>query len=187
MIIEKEFTASSGKKLSVVLPGADVDITGWDQQLVSVKTRFSGRNDAGTFDCHENSNGVEIYSCGIGNGRGPKDFKFEIRVPKKFDIEINLMAGRISINDVAGHIQGVSMAGDLNLSALTGALNMETMAGNISLLNSDVSGQVKTMAGQVVMQGVSGNVQGSSMAGEVVHLPRGSARAARIPPTAVGG
>jgi hypothetical protein len=170
MIIEKEFTASAGKKLSVVLPGADVDITGWDQERVSVKTRFSGRNDdAGNFDCHENSNGVEIYSRRIGIGRGPKDFKFEIRVPKQFDIEINLMAGRISINDVAGHIKGVSMAGDLNLRALTGALNMETMAGNISLLNSDVSGQVKTMAGQVVMQGVSGNIQGSSMAGEVVH------------------
>jgi len=167
MIFEKEFTAPSGKKLSVVLPGADVDITGWDQERVSVKTQFSGRVD--DLDCHENSSGVEIYSRRIGNGRGPKDFKFEIRVPKKFDIEINLMAGRISINDVAGHIKGVSMAGDLNLKALTGALNMETMAGNISLLNSDVSGQVKAMAGQVVMQGVSGNIQGSSMAGEVVH------------------
>lgn len=168
MIIEKEFTASPGKKLSVELPGADVDITGWDQELVSVKTRCSGRDDA--FDFHENSNGVEICSRHAGNGpASPKDFKFEIRVPKKFDIEINLIAGRISINDVAGHIKGVSMAGDLNLRALKGALNLETMAGNISLLNSEVSGQVKTMAGQVVMQGVSGSVQGSSMTGEVVH------------------
>lgn len=171
MIIEKEFTASSGKKLSVELPGADVDITGWDQELVSVKTRCSGGDDElGSFDFHENSNGVEICSRHIGNGPGsPKDFKFEIRVPKKFDIEINLIAGRISINDVAGHIKGVSMAGDLNLRALKGALNLETMAGNISLLNSEVSGQVKTMAGQVVMQGVRGSVQGSSMTGEVVH------------------
>ena len=176
MIIEKEFTASSGKKLSVKLPGADVDITGWDQELVSVKTRFSGRDEkTGSFDFHENSNGVEICSHHIGNGPGsPKDFKFEIRVPKRFDIEINVMAGRISINDVAGHIEGVSMSGDLNLRALKGALNLETMAGNISLLNSEVSGQVKTMAGQVVMQGVSGSVQGSSMTGDVVHrkLPR---------------
>lgn len=171
MIIEKEFTASSGKKLSVKLPGADVDITGWDQELVSVKTRFSGRDDEiGTFDFHENSNGVEIYSRHIGTRSGyPKDFKFEIRVPKRFDIEINLMAGRISINDVAGHIKGVSITGDLNLRALKGALNLETMAGNISLLNSEVSGQVKTMAGQVVMQGVSGSIQGSSMTGDVVH------------------
>lgn len=171
MIIEKEFTASPGKKLSVELPGADVDITGWDQELVSVTTRCSGRDDeVGTFDFHENSNGVEICSGNIGNGPGsPKDFKFEIRVPKQFDIEINLMAGRISINDVAGHIKGVSMSGDLNLRALKGALNLETMAGNISLLNSEVSGQVKTMAGQVVMQGVSGSVQGSSMTGQVVH------------------
>jgi hypothetical protein len=172
MIIEKEFTASPGKKLSVELPGADVDITGWDRELVSVKTQFSGRDDEiGPFDFHENSTGVEICSrhIGSGPGRSPKDFKFEIRVPKKFDIEINLIAGRISINDVAGHIKGVSMAGDLNLRALKGALNLETMAGNISLLNSEVSGQVKTMAGQVVMQGVSGSVQGSSMTCEVVH------------------
>ncbi len=171
MIIEKEFNASSGKKLSVKLPGADVDITGWDQELVSVKTQFSGRDDhIGAFDFHENSEGVEIYSRHLGNRLGsPRDFKFEIRVPKRFNIEINLMAGRISINDVAGHIKGVSMAGDLNLRALTGALNLETMAGNISLLNSEVSGQVKTMAGQVVMQGVSGGVQGSSMAGAVVY------------------
>ena len=170
MIIEKEFTASSGKKLSVKLPGADVDITGWDQELVSVKTRFSGRDDeVGTIDFHENSSGVEIYSRHIGTRPGyPKDFKFEIRVPKRFDIDINLMAGRISINDVAGHIKGVSITGDLNLRALKGALNLETLAGNISLLNSEVSGQVKTMAGQVVMQGVRGSIQGSSMTGDVV-------------------
>ena len=171
MIIEKEFTASSGKKLTVELPGADVDITGWDQERVSVTTRCSGRDEEiGAFDFHENSNGVEICSGNIGNRPGyPKDFKFEIRVPKQFDIEINLMAGRISINDVAGHIKGVSMSGDLNLRALKGALNLETMAGNISLFNSEVSGQVKTMAGQVVMQGVSGSIHGSSMTGDVVH------------------
>ena len=190
MIIEKEFTASSGKKLSVELPGADVDITGWDQELVSVKTRFSGRDDdIGTFDFHENSNGVEIYSRHIGSGPGyPKNFRFEIRVPKRFDIEIKLMAGRISINDVAGHIEGISMCGDLNLRALQGDLNLETMAGNISLFNSEVSGQVKTMAGQVVMQGVSGSIQGSSMTGDVVHRklpqqlqkPRGEIRLVRV-------
>jgi hypothetical protein len=171
MIIEKEFIASSGKKLSVELPGADVDITGWDQELVSVTTRFSGRDDQiGTFDFNQSLNGVEICSRHLRNGpRYPKDSKLEIRVPKRFDIDINIIAGRISINDVAGHIKGVSMAGDVNLRALKGALNLETMAGNISLLNSDVSGQVKTMAGQVVMQGVSGSIQGSSMTGDVVH------------------
>lgn len=171
MIIENEFVSSSGKRLSVELPGADVEITGWDQELVSVKRRFSGSDDeAGDVDFHESANGVEIHSRLIGNRRRQSnDCKFEIRVPKRFNIEIKLMAGRISINDVAGHIRGTSMAGDLNLRALRGALNLETMAGNVFLLDSEVSGQVKTMAGQVVMQGVSGNIQGSSMAGDVVH------------------
>lgn len=170
MIIEKEFIASPGKRLSVELPGADVEITGWDQERVSVTRRFSGSDDqAGDVDVHESSNGVEIYSRHIGNRRGPRDCKFEIRVPKRFNIEIKLMAGRISINDVAGHIRGTSMAGDLNLRALRGALNLETMAGNVFLFDSEVSGHVRTMAGQVVMQGVSGNIQGSSMAGDVVH------------------
>ena len=170
MIIEKEFVASPGKRLSVELPGADVEITGWDHELVCVTRRFSGNDDdAGDVDVNESSSGVEIYSRHIGNRRGPRDCKFEIRVPKRFNIEIKLMAGRISINDVAGHIKGTSMAGDLNLRALRGALNLETMAGNVFLSDSDVSGHVKTMAGQVVMQGVSGNIQGSSLAGEVVH------------------
>jgi hypothetical protein len=168
MIIEKEFITSAGKRLSVELPGADVEITGWDQQLVSVTRRFSGSDAAGDVDVHESSNGVEIYSRHIGNRRGSRDCKFEIRVPKRFNIEIKLMAGRISINDVAGHIRGTNMAGDLNLRALRGALNFETMAGNVFLFDSDVSGHVKTMAGQIVMQGVSGNIQGSSMAGDVV-------------------
>lgn len=171
MIIEKEFNTSWGKKLSLELPGANVDITGWDRELVSVTTRFSGRDDETCkVDFHQNPNGVEIYSGHIGNRLGyPKDFKFEIKVPNRFNIDIKLMAGGISIKGVAGHIRGVSMAGDLNLRALRGALNLETMAGNISLSNSEVSGQVKTMAGQVVMQGVSGTIRGSSMAGDVVH------------------
>lgn len=169
MVIEKEFIASPGKRLNVELPGADVEITGWDQELVSVTRRFSGSDDQADVDVHESSNGVEIHSRQIGNRRGLNGCKFEIRVPKRFNIEIKLMAGRISINDVAGHIRGTSMAGDLNLRALRGALNLETMAGNIFLFDSDVSGHVKTMAGQVVMQGVSGDIQGSSLAGDVVH------------------
>jgi DUF4097 and DUF4098 domain-containing protein YvlB len=171
MIIEKEFSTSWGKKLRVELPGASVDITGWDQELVSIVTSFKGRDeDTCKVDFSEDSDGVEIYSRHIGNGFGyPKDFKFEIKVPKRFNIEIKLTAGRISINDVAGQIKGLSMAGDLDLRALRGALDLETMAGNISLLNSEVSGQVKTMAGQVVMQDVSGSIQGSSMTGDVVH------------------
>jgi len=171
MIIEKEFATSSGKNLRVELPGASVDITGWDQELVSIITRFKGRDeDACKVDFNESSDGVEIYSRHLGTGLGyPRDFRFEIKVPKRFNIDITLMAGGISINDVAGHIKGISMAGDLNLRALRGALNLETMAGSISLLNSDVSGQVKTMAGQVVMQDVSGSIQGSSMTGDVVH------------------
>jgi hypothetical protein len=170
MIIEKEFIASSGKRLSVELPGADVEITGWDQELVSVIRSFSGSNDdAGEVDFRESSNGVEIHSRHIGNPGHSNDCKFEIRVPKRFNIEIKLMAGRISINDVAGHIRGTSMAGDVNLRALRGAVNLETMAGNVFLSDSEVSGQVKTMAGQVVMLGVSGNIQGSSLAGQVVH------------------
>src|SRR5215207_8258616 len=161
MIIEKEFATSWGKKLRVELPGASVDITGWDQELVSIITRFKGRDEDGCkVEFNENSDGVEIYSRHIGNFGYPKEFKFEIKVPKRYNIDITLMAGRISINDVAGHIKGVSMAGDLSLRALRGALNLETMAGNISLLNSEVSGQVKTMAGQVVMQDVSGSIQG---------------------------
>jgi DUF4097 and DUF4098 domain-containing protein YvlB len=171
MIIEKEFIASSGNRLSVELPGAEVEITGWDHELVSVKRRSSGSDDeAADVNFHESSNGVEIRSHLIGNRRRyPNDCKFEIRVPKIFNIEIKLMAGQISINDVAGHIRGILMAGDLNLRALRGALNLETMAGNVFLSDSEVSGEVKTMAGQVVMQGVSGNIQGSSMAGDVVH------------------
>jgi hypothetical protein len=170
MIIEKEFNTSWGKRLSVELPGANVDITGWDQELVSVKTCSSGRDDeSGKVNFYESSKGVEIHSRHSGKQlRYPGDFKCEIKVPKRFDLEIKLMAGRISINNVAGHITGISMAGDLNLRALKGALNLETMAGNISLLNSEVSGQVKTMAGQVVMQDVSGNIKGSSMAGDVI-------------------
>jgi DUF4097 and DUF4098 domain-containing protein YvlB len=169
--IEKEFKAAMGKRLELDLKtGGTIDITGWDKELVHFNIRLGGRdarNSKVGFD--ETSAGVRVYSYQTGHSRNHStNLKFEIKVPKKFDIEIESNGGGISIANVEGTMTGRTMGGRLDLTKLKGYVDLKTMGGEISVTNSDLNGEVKTNGGRVLIQDVTGDLRGSSMGGQMI-------------------
>lgn len=168
--IEREFSVSSGKRLDIDLrTGGSLNISGWDNDQVRVDAYLGGRDgDNARVEFKENADGVEIYSHydEVRRNRS-SDLTFEIKVPRKFNVEINTMGGAVKIDSVEGQINGKTMGGELDLSNLRGALHLSTMGGGIKLVNSEVDGSVSTMGGKVLIQDVVGNVKGSSMGGAV--------------------
>ena len=168
--IEKSFRVASGKKLIIDLKtGGSLVIRGWDQDQVSIQ----GDNDDPQnyeLDLSEVSEGVRIYSRYVGSRRNySSNLKFEIKVPRRFDVSIDTMGGGVTIEGVEGEFTGKTMGGALDLANVKGSARLTTMGGNITLKNSDLDGSLKTMGGRVLFEDVTGDVKGSSMGGNVVY------------------
>jgi DUF4097 and DUF4098 domain-containing protein YvlB len=170
--IERQFTVASGKRLKIDLKtGGSLDITGWDSEQVAVNATLGGRDgrDAEvTFD--ETPEGLEIHSRFTERRKSrSSNLRFEIKVPRRFDISLNTMGGGVRIAGVEGRFNGQTMGGELDLSDLAGTVDLKTMGGAVTLKNSRVDGRVTTMGGEVLIEDVTGDVRGHTMGGKVTH------------------
>jgi hypothetical protein len=169
--IHKSFDVQKGQKLYLDLKtGGSISITSGEKDEVNVNAIFGGHNGNDiVVEMRKNSSGLEIKSKykqqhDSENGK----VHFDIKVPYKFDLDINTMGGELTLEGVEGRITGQTMGGGLTLSHLKGYLDLSTMGGNISLKGSEVDGKVHTMGGNVVFEDVTGDVKGSSMGGQVI-------------------
>lgn len=167
--VRKELEASPGERLEVSLRGGSIEIIGWDRNLVSVEATTSGPDseEAG-IDMRRTRRGVEIDQQHGGRASRSR-IDLRIRVPQRFDLEVETMGGTIAIENVRGSLEGSTHGGNLRLSRLQGSLTMSTHGGNITLHDSTVDGSVRTMGGQVLLENVVGDVEGRSMGGDVVY------------------
>ncbi|OGU56405.1 MAG: hypothetical protein A2V66_06190 [Ignavibacteria bacterium RBG_13_36_8] len=168
--VEKEFKVKSGQKLTIDLQtGGEIRIESWEKEMVKVTAIFGGR-DAEDIDLEfdESPLGILITTDYYGrNNNRSSNIRFEIMVPKKFDVDFETMGGDIRINGVEGELEGTTMGGELELNNLKGYVSMTTMGGAITLSDSEVEGKVKTMGGSVTLENIVGDVDASSMGGKV--------------------
>ena len=170
--IHKEFQVSSGKKLEMHLEaGGDITVTGWEKESVAVDVRLRGHDDEDckvTFD--QTAEGVVISSHHRGRNRNySTSLHFDVKVPRKFDLDLDSKGGKFTIEGVEGNLEGTTMGGALELTELKGKINFHTMGGRITLTKSEVDGEVKTNGGKVLLENVVGNVNGHSMGGAVTY------------------
>ncbi|MFC2087983.1 DUF4097 domain-containing protein [Calditrichota bacterium] len=169
--VTKEIKVNAGEKLEVDLDtGGDIEVTGWEKNLVSVIVFIED------YDKEDYDISIEKYSKGVSvnidsrrHHRRSGNLVAKINVPSKFDLELKTMGGDVKIESVGGMIEGETMGGDLVLTKLNGKIEFSTMGGDIYLKNSELDGEVSTMGGDVEFEDVIGDVKGSSMGGDVVY------------------
>jgi DUF4097 and DUF4098 domain-containing protein YvlB len=184
-----EVNASAGERLDLRLTtGGGIRIVGSETSAVRVEDTLRGR-DADDVDIRtrRTARGVEVVSDydGRRNNRS-SDIEFTIRVPRRFDIDIDSMGGAVRIEDVEGSIRGRTMGGELTLARLRGRLDLSTMGGGIRVSDSYLDGTVSTMGGDVTLEDVTGNVNGSTMGGNVVYRNVRRSTAAAATSTSTG-
>jgi hypothetical protein len=168
--IKKEFKVNSGGKVTIDLKtGADIEIKGWNNDLLSVVASMEDDKDNPIeFEFNQSGNNVEITSnYRHRNKHNQSSAKLILQVPQKYNVGFTTMGGDVNIKNVEGELDGQTMGGDLTLSNLKGNLRLTTMGGEISLKDSEVDGTVKTMGGEVLVENVKGDVNASSMGGKV--------------------
>ncbi len=168
--IDKSFNTKSGLKVNINLEiGAEIEVTGWDKEVVNVVCQTTGKNaDRVTYDINETSEGVEINAKLTNKHKNAKyDAKVFVKVPVKYSVEYITMGGDVTLKNITGDLRGKTMGGELNFSDLNGSANCQTMGGEITLYKCTLDGKVKTMGGEIRMEDVTGNLSVETMGGEI--------------------
>ena len=167
---EKEFKATSGGKLVIDnRSGGSAEIVGWDKDMIHI-VYADGRNDRGEWDVDFDQIGdtLEITSE-VGNRHidSSTSLHFEIKVPKRFDIEFESAGGSLDIRGVEGYFRGETAGGELTLIDVKGEVRLRSGGGEITVRDSELDGRLSTGGGEVLVENVVGNVKATSGGGEV--------------------
>lgn len=168
--IHRELSAAPGERLVLKLDtGATLDIQGWDRELVDILIEPGGKDaEHDSHDIERTARGVRIHSYTRNGGKShSSNHRMTIRVPQRFDIELDSMGGSVTIAELEGTMRGKTLGGHLVLSGLKGTVDLETYGGDVRLTASEVDGKLSTKGGKVVFEEVQGGVEGRSLGGEV--------------------
>ena len=180
----REFKAAAGSKLTLRLDtGGGVKISGTGGSSVVVSYKGSCSPDCQiTFDQSGSDVRVETKFPGSARSRNA-DVDLDIRVPSRFDVDLDSMGGGIEIDSVTGEFTGETKGGEITLHRVEGRANLKTMGGQIRVTESTLDGSVHTMGGEVTIENVNGDLKGSSMGGDVRYknVRRGDGKIASPP------
>ncbi len=169
-IVEREIRARPGGLLEFDLEtGGGIEITGWDRDVVSITADLGGRDrDDADLTMEPTSGGVRIASEFRSRRRSRStEFRFEVMVPRRYDVLIDSAGGGVSITGVEGRMSGETAGGALELREVRGELGLKTMGGRITLERVEADGSVTTMGGQLDLTEVSGELDVSTMGGQI--------------------
>ncbi|MFC1492687.1 DUF4097 family beta strand repeat-containing protein [candidate division KSB1 bacterium] len=175
-VIEKSFTVKKGEWIDINIDtGGSVEIEGWDKDevFISARERYRDLEDY-DIEISQKSRGVyiEVYEAREWDRRrrnNRSDLRFEIKVPKEFNVRVETMGGSIRLTQIDGEFRGKTMGGDLELRNLKGDVSLTTMGGAVEVVDCELDGDVSTMGGQVLIEDVVGDLDASSMGGNVIH------------------
>jgi len=166
--IKKEIETEPGKTLDLELTtGGDIEVTGWDKNLVSIVAHIRGDKEDYYFDVDESSSGIKVEISYEGRKSRHSGVSVDIQVPKKYNLELETMGGEIMLKEIEGSFSGETMGGEIGLYHLKGEVDLTTMGGEIKVEDCDLDGQVKTMGGEISLRDVIGDLDASTMGGEV--------------------
>lgn len=160
---EARVQAAFGARLDLRLGArADVRITGWDRDAVQV--RSWGQTDAGV-TLERVAGGARIVSR--PGSPDERAVHVEIRVPRRYDLQLRGGGSRTEIRDVAGRFTGSTEGGDLVLLGVGGDAALTTAGGTASISTSRLRGRVWTAGGRAALRLVTGDVEVKSGAAAV--------------------
>jgi DUF4097 and DUF4098 domain-containing protein YvlB len=174
--LDKTFTVQPNGDLVINADEGDIHITGYDSSnVVTVKVTMRGdkeRLERYKVDFSQDGNTVRI------DGReskrhfriwenGSLNVRFEIRVPKKFNLDLQTAGGDMVIRTVEGTVTGTTSGGDLDVSDLNGRVKLETSGGDITMNDSQGDLSFHTSGGSIQGENISGELTAGTSGGNI--------------------
>jgi DUF4097 and DUF4098 domain-containing protein YvlB len=181
--IDKTFPAEPGGTLLVDVDRGSIEISTHDAKEVAVHVlrKIEGVAEAraaGLFAEQEvqfksDDGRIEVKGFATtanrvwNRERSKLQIRYQITVPKKFNLELNTGAGSIDCTPIQGNVKGKSGGGSLKFSGVDGTLEAETGAGGIEVAKVTGTTSLKSGGGGIKLGDSTGVVKIETGAGSI--------------------
>src|SRR3990172_8683126 len=176
VIHDKSFPISPGNDFKLDASSGDVLISSWNKNEVHVKILGNDKaKEKVEFNFNESEDMIEVeakYDWSLFMLVKGVQLRFEVQVPKEFNIDAATSGGDIKLQNVKGKVALKTSGGDITLLGSDAVINGSTSGGDISL---DYSGQnqgieLSTSGGDIAVKlpknvGASANL--STLGGDI--------------------
>ncbi len=172
VIHEKTFNVKPGEKLELDAYCGDIVINTWDKNELYVKVFGNNRaEDNIDFEFVKTSSGVRITAEREGsiffNWFSSINLRFEINMPKEFDVEVETSGGDISAKNLKGKMTYKTSGGDVALNSTSGQLLIKTSGGDIDLTNHIGESEAQTSGGNIKCMNTKGDLYVRTSGGSI--------------------
>ena len=103
------------------------------------------------------------------------EVRYQIVVPRQFNVDLKTFAGAITVPDLAGEVRSETSGGNLRFGRITGAVWGKTYSGNVTLAGATQSAELNTSGGNIEIGDVAGGVHAQTYSGSI-HLKNGGGK-----------
>jgi DUF4097 and DUF4098 domain-containing protein YvlB len=172
LLHDKNFDVSTGELFELEASNGDVNIESWDKNSLSIKVYGNSKaEDKIEFTFEKTGKGVYAKAVKEGSSwfswmSGIK-LRFDVKVPKSFDIDARTSGGNINLFDLEGKLILKTSGGDVKLKNTSGDLTAKTSGGNITAENHTGNAFLKTSGGDIVSHNFLGDIDAGTSGGNI--------------------
>ena len=181
--LAKSFAVAPGGALVVDVDFGSIEVTGTTggEMTASVWRRVERSDKADeeaflkdrpvTFE--QTADGVTIRSRRQSKGNWSMgwhrrtDAKYVIRVPERFNLQLNADGGAVTVTGCEGTIKISSSGGRIVVTGCGGDLKANTSGGSVSVKRFRGPARVRTSGGGITMENIGGAIEGSTSGGAI--------------------
>lgn len=173
--ITKNFKVAPAGELRIFDVSGSIGITVWDKSEVFVteRTRMDvyTENEARTVlersksSYRQTDNRIEIG--GEYHRRDWIKSEFDIKVPKKFNVDIETRSGDISVTGLTGLVELSTSGGEIILRDIDGEVDAKTSGGDIEVVNSTKRVEIRTSGGDLQLEDIGGPLIAKTSGGDI--------------------
>ncbi len=173
-IIEKSYNVSPGGTLEIKNVTGDIAVSSWDKNSVQIReelvmdvyTEEEAEQHVARINSGYSQNG-NVISIEGPNGSESVKSDFEIRVPKKFNLDIQTRGGDLAIVKLEGNVKATTSGGDIEMMDISGVLELMTSGGDLSF--KDISGRLNavTSGGDIELLNIYCEANVSTSGGDI--------------------
>jgi DUF4097 and DUF4098 domain-containing protein YvlB len=171
VIHDKTFPISPGNDFKLDASSGDVMISSWDKNEVHVKILGNDKaKEKVEFNFNESEQMIEVeakYDWSLFMMIKGIKLRFEIQVPKEFNIEAYTSGGDMKLQNVKGKVALKTSGGDINLAGLDGTVGVSTSGGDIVFNNTYGELNYSTSGGDIKGSKFSGKLEVSTSGGDI--------------------
>ena len=168
--VERSFEATDGGRFVLDADWGHVEVETREQQTVDVVVEHADKLELG-FEQHDDVVRVRAERKGRSIrrwfGGGEDSPRFNITVPRRFDLELVTAGGNIRVPDLDGEVVARTAGGKLAIANVAGSVDGRTSGGSIHVVSAGGPVKARTSGGSIRIGSAAGAVDARTSGGSI--------------------